>query len=299
MLTKSIQIAPEIDFEKYMNLAQILVGAEAISCYKRGIEVMLAHKRNHPSVPNVPTPPSTFVVPPMVDQQLCHAYCAIAELYMTDSCFDDDAEKECEKSLNAALHHNPLSADTYYIMASMRVSQQRNPEALELLQKSYGLWKDKFDEMMKTGKAHSHEHNEGECCNHDHEHEEDDEAAFLIPAYPIRHSTAKLFVELGQFKEALPILEGLVMEQDAMPAVWVTYALAHTKLNDYPSAFECLVTAKGLIKKGEGMGMNEEEDEALVEKAEKLDAEVKQKLTEQGIAFETEDDTMDDDDEDN
>lgn len=51
-------------------------------------------------------------------------------------------------------------------------------------------------------------------------------------------------------------------------------------------------------KQGEGMGMNEEEDEALVEKVKSLDEEIKAKLTEQGIAFETEEDAMEDEDED-
>jgi tetratricopeptide (TPR) repeat protein len=278
-----------------MVLAQILSGADSISCYKRGIEAMLVARRTQPQPPTISS--STLIIPPMIEQQLCHAFCALSELYMTDSCYDDNAESECERFLDAALTHNPHSAEAYYIKASMRVSQQRNADALTELRKSYGLWKAKADKQMQVAQSdapdeHDHTHEHGPECNHGGE---DDEAAFLIPAYPIRHGIAKLFVELGEYKEALPILEGLVMAQDEVPSVWYTYAQAHYKLLDYTNAFECLVTAKGLIAKGEGMGINEEEDSVLVEGVTNLDKEVKQKLAEQGVSVDTED-TMDDDD---
>eukprot|EP00026_Physarum_polycephalum_P011008 Phypoly_transcript_11199.p1 GENE.Phypoly_transcript_11199~~Phypoly_transcript_11199.p1 ORF type:complete len:375 (+),score=105.85 Phypoly_transcript_11199:79-1125(+) len=299
LLTRSIQIAPDKDFEKYMVLAHLLPGTDAISCYKRGIEAMLVARRTQPPpAPYVPIPPSTLVIPPMIEQQLCHAFCALSELYMTDACYDDNAETECERCLTAALTHNPHSAEAYYLMASMRVSQQRNADALELVRKSYLLWKEQAEKMMRAGTAQEddahenhdmHDHAHGPDCDHG----EDQEAAFLIPAYPIRHETAKLFIELGEYKEALPILEGLVMAQDEVPSVWYTYAQAHYKLADYTSAFEELVTAKNLIAKGEGMGENEEEDAILVENVTNLDKEVRQKLTEQGISVDTED-TMDD-----
>lgn len=289
-----------------MVLAQILAGPDAIACYKRGIEAMLVARRTQPPPPPPPhilTPPSAFVIPPMIEQQLCHAFCGLSELYMTDACYDDNAETECERCLTAALTHNPHSAEAYFLMASMRVSQQRNAEALALLRKSHELWRAKADQMMRvaTGEeapAHEHHHHaHGPACDHEHGGE-DEEAAFLIPAYPIRHGTAKLFVELGEYKEALPILEGLVMAQDEVPSVWYTYAQTHYKLLDYTQAFECLVTAKGLIAKGEGMGMNEEEDAVLVENVTKLDNEVRQKLAEQGVSVDNED-TMEDDEDGN
>jgi len=134
-----------------------------------------------------------------------------------------------------------------------------------------------------------HEHEHGPDCDHEGD---DDEAVFLIPTYPIRHGTAKLFIELGEYKDALPILEGLVMAQDEVPSVWYTYALAHHKLADYTNAFECLVTAKKLIAKGEGMGISEDEDAVLEGNVTNLEKEVRQKLTEQGMSVE---DIMDDD----
>ena len=69
---------------------------------------------------------------------------------MTDSCYDENAEGECERCLTAALTHNAHSAEAYYLMASMRVSQQRNADALALLRKSHAIWKAKAEQMMRV-----------------------------------------------------------------------------------------------------------------------------------------------------
>ncbi len=111
-LKRSIEIAPDTDFEKYMSLGQLLPGNEAISCYKRGIEVMLAHRRQTSFAASAP-PSATN--PTQIDQQLCEAFCAIAELFLTDSCFEDNAEEECGKFIDAALYHNPSSPEVKYL----------------------------------------------------------------------------------------------------------------------------------------------------------------------------------------
>lgn len=258
-----------------MNLGQILSGNEAVSCYKRGVEVMLIHKRNQPADPN----PLTPTISP-IDQQLCQAFCALAELYLTDACYDDNAELECEKFLQAALQHNPLSAEAMYLMASMRISQQRPADALPIIQKSYNIWKEKAEELHK-GRLEQEEEEENPYAP---PRDRDAEAAAIIPPYDTRHNTARLFIELGHYKDALAILEMLVMENDQSPGVWYTYAQAHMHTVNFTEAFECLATAKKLISR-EGT-----DDEELVEKVEKLYAEVKQKLAAQGIEVDEQDD---------
>jgi tetratricopeptide (TPR) repeat protein len=275
LLQKSIQLAPEVDFSKYMNLGQILSGDEAISCYKRGVEVMLVHKRNHPAPPVNPFTPSS---PALIDQQLSQALCSLAELYLTDACYDPNAERECEKFINAALEHNPQSAEAYYLMASMRISQEKPQDALPLVQKSYNLWKAKALEKHK-GKENEEYHPERD----DLEEKPEDEDAWIIPGFETRHNTAKLFIELGQFQDALSILELLVLENDSDPSVWYTYAQAYVHTASLPDAFESLCAAKKLISRD---GAEPE----LVEKVEKLMAEVKGKLNAQGIEVDEQDD---------
>eukprot|EP01111_Echinosteliopsis_oligospora_P003481 TRINITY_DN1548_c0_g1_i2.p1 TRINITY_DN1548_c0_g1~~TRINITY_DN1548_c0_g1_i2.p1 ORF type:complete len:200 (-),score=64.83 TRINITY_DN1548_c0_g1_i2:436-1035(-) len=121
MLKKSIEVAPEEDFNKYMNLGQITGGDDAIQCYKKGIWIMLKIKQQTQNNISRNTP---------LDLQLCQAYCSLGEMYLTDACYDDNAEKECHDSLQEALKHNPQSAEAYYLLASMRISQKMNPDAL-------------------------------------------------------------------------------------------------------------------------------------------------------------------------
>jgi hypothetical protein len=76
-------------------------------------------------------------------------------------------------------------------------------------------------------------------------------------------------------KRAIPILDNLVMTQNYIPGVWYTYALAHYNLGNYKKADKYLLTAKEFIQKGEGMGVNEMEDDTLEEGVEKLETALK------------------------
>ena len=40
LLTRSIELAPDVGHEKYMNLAQLLQGQDSLACFGKGIEVM-------------------------------------------------------------------------------------------------------------------------------------------------------------------------------------------------------------------------------------------------------------------
>ena len=48
--------------------------------------------------------------PQMLKSQIAKAHCSIGELYLTDLCYDDDAEAKCEDAINKAIaaDHNSL-----------------------------------------------------------------------------------------------------------------------------------------------------------------------------------------------
>jgi hypothetical protein len=45
-------------------------------------------------------------MPPMENQQLSNALIALAEMYLTDACDQEDAPQKCEAYLNEALTHS-------------------------------------------------------------------------------------------------------------------------------------------------------------------------------------------------
>ena len=47
----------------------------------------------------------------MLKSQIAKAHCSIGELYLTDLCYDDDAEAKCEDAINKAIAADQNSLD--------------------------------------------------------------------------------------------------------------------------------------------------------------------------------------------
>ncbi|KAM0755738.1 TPR-like protein [Meredithblackwellia eburnea MCA 4105] len=118
------------------------------------------------------------------------ALVGMTELYLTDLCFEPDAESNCEKHLELAVSIDPSDPEVYQTLASVRLSQQRPGDAKEAALKGWSLWR-------KLG-ADS-------------------------PDYPVastRMSLAKLLLELSDHVPALEILQQLENEDDEDPEMW-------------------------------------------------------------------------------
>eukprot|EP00978_Attheya_sp_CCMP212_P038740 scaffold195060_cov36-Attheya_sp.AAC.1 len=66
---------------------------------------------------------------------LCGAYCSMAELYLTDLCYETDAEQQCESYLAAALKipdgdTGKPTVDALQTVANLRMSQNRLDDAM-------------------------------------------------------------------------------------------------------------------------------------------------------------------------
>eukprot|EP01112_Ceratiomyxa_fruticulosa_P021907 TRINITY_DN7869_c0_g1_i6.p1 TRINITY_DN7869_c0_g1~~TRINITY_DN7869_c0_g1_i6.p1 ORF type:complete len:303 (-),score=59.68 TRINITY_DN7869_c0_g1_i6:410-1318(-) len=192
---KSIQISPEENHAKYMNMGQLVGGEEAIACYKKGISIISQKLTNlaqssapfnfmtgQPStsqsttfsVKSIPQIPSTESesesdserednedtelseseeddteekrqkrIISTLNQEMCSGLCSIAEIYLTDECFADEAENECGACLEKALAVCPLNPEPYFMMASYKISQRKPDEALNYLKQTYNLWRKK------------------------------------------------------------------------------------------------------------------------------------------------------------
>ncbi|EGC38879.1 hypothetical protein DICPUDRAFT_53050 [Dictyostelium purpureum] len=243
---KSIQVNSDDSATKYMNLGQLVGGDDALKCYNKGVEIMERELKK--LIALTPTGEEQNKVPKplkpqqldddndeekmddeeeeeeeeeespiaIIKAQLCSALCSKAELYLTDQCFDDDAETQCETSLLKAIEYSPYSPEPYSLMASMKISQVKNTDAIQYLNKSYSLW--------ETSDI-------------------DDR-----PEFDYRYNIALLFIELKQNRTAVDILEQLVNEQDNIAEVWYTLGVVYNSLDEPLSAQDCLSTAKDLLK---------------------------------------------------
>ncbi|GAA5875881.1 hypothetical protein JCM16303_004032 [Sporobolomyces ruberrimus] len=118
------------------------------------------------------------------------ALVGMTELYLTDLCFEEDAEQKCEEYLKQASEIDPTDPEVYQTLASVRLSQQRESDAKEAADKGYSLWKNLENNSP------------------------------LYPPPSARLSCAKLFLELSLHVPALEILQTLEGEDDEDSETW-------------------------------------------------------------------------------
>ncbi|RDA83081.1 hypothetical protein CP532_2558 [Ophiocordyceps camponoti-leonardi (nom. inval.)] len=123
-------------------------------------------------------------------QQLGGVLCAVAEVYMTDLSWEEDAESRCEALVTEAMMIAPDAAETWQTVANVRVSQERTEEARTALTRSLELWRDLPPEHPG------------------------------VPEFPTRIALARLLLETQMEEEALTVLERLVSEDDESVEAW-------------------------------------------------------------------------------
>ncbi|XWW93053.1 hypothetical protein V2A60_000981 [Cordyceps javanica] len=116
--------------------------------------------------------------------------CAVAEVYMTDLSWEEDAEQRCEALITEAMMIAPGSSETWQTVANVRISQERNDEARTALKRSLELWQDLAPEDP------------------------------AVPDFPTRIALARLLLETEMMEDALVVLERLVTDDDESIEAW-------------------------------------------------------------------------------
>ncbi|KAL1306894.1 hypothetical protein AAFC00_005539 [Neodothiora populina] len=117
-------------------------------------------------------------------EKLAEALCAVAEVYMTDLSWEQDAEARCESLITEALLVTPDSPSVLQTLASIRLSQLKLDDARSALTRSISLWRRLDPEDP------------------------------LVPDFPTRVSLARLLMEAEMEEEAMDVLERLALEDD-------------------------------------------------------------------------------------
>ncbi|KAK4197501.1 hypothetical protein QBC40DRAFT_285459 [Triangularia verruculosa] len=123
-------------------------------------------------------------------RKLADTLCAVAEVYMTDLSWEEDAESRCEALITEATMLAPEQPDTWQTVANVRISQSRTEEAREALKRSLGLWTDLPPEDPG------------------------------VPAFPSRVSLVRLLIEVGLDEKAIDVAGRLVDEDDLSVEAW-------------------------------------------------------------------------------
>ena len=177
--------------EKFLHLAQICEegGEESVRWFERGAAVLRAQLASL-TTSNYHGDGLEGSAGKEKSSKLAAALCGIIEVYMTDLSFSSDAESRCESLITEALLVGPDDPGTLQTLANVRISQGRTDEAIKALNDSLALWNKLPPEA------------EG------------------VPAFASRISLARLLMEVQMLKEALEVLERLVVEDDRSVEAW-------------------------------------------------------------------------------
>ncbi|OQV01369.1 hypothetical protein CLAIMM_06744 isoform 1 [Cladophialophora immunda] len=166
--------------------------------------------------------------------KLADALCAMAEVYMTDLSWENDAESRCESLVTEAVAVCPeyLSAGVLQTLASVRISQERIEDSRTALKRSLDIWwKDvsstSSDEGPKeSGRAEGGE--EGTVVGGGEDGRK--------PDFATRVSLSRLLMEVQLEPLAMSVLEGLVREDDQSVECWYLGGWCQVLISQKPDA---------------------------------------------------------------
>lgn len=215
--SKAVDISPDEGHRKYLCLGQLSEGQEAVKLLLKGVDIMA--KQFHCQG----TSASSSALCDITALDMSTAYCSLAEVYLTDCCFDDNAENKCGEYCSKALHYSDSNPDAYQLMGSYLLSKQECEKARTTLLQGLSLW-------LPT--------NQG-----------DDGAGIdlqQVPSYQSQVNWAKLLMEVEEYQNAHLVLDQLLREDDEVVEVWYLLGwLAHLE-DELPSAVDCLTRCKEL-----------------------------------------------------
>lgn len=134
--------------------------------------------------------------------KLAETLCAVAEVYMTDLSWEEDAEARCETLVTESTMLAPELPDAWQTVANVRVSQSRREDAVAALERSLALWTDLEPEDPK------------------------------VPNFPSRVALSRLLMECELEQRATEVCERLVLEDDESVEAWYLGGFAHYTLGE-------------------------------------------------------------------
>jgi len=218
---RAVELRPEHGHFKYLCLGQLFEAEQAVHFYGRAAQLMSAalaadvSKAMEDEEATAEQKESIFYAmrKSATQRDLSAAYCAIAELHMTDLNEKADAEERCLAAIEQAMAADGTDPEPLVQMAEFQLSRTSADEAAArtALQASLALWLPQC--RLAASEAAS---------------------ASAVPCLPydMRVKSARLLVELQQYDECLDVLDFLMEEHDDDTQVWYLTALSHFKLGE-------------------------------------------------------------------
>uniref|UniRef100_A0A7S1GMX0 Tetratricopeptide SHNi-TPR domain-containing protein n=1 Tax=Cyclophora tenuis TaxID=216820 RepID=A0A7S1GMX0_CYCTE len=261
----------------YLYVGQLSVEEEALEKYQKGIEDLetaidvcqkIATRIQDEGTDDMETDETVEEPIQKLRQQLCKAHCTVADLYLTDLCFAENAEQQCEMHARKAMeiegeNGKPL-LDALQTLASLRLSQSRGLEAIDHILAAYDTMKVGCEALATlVGLGDSDPDLNGNAIEL-----MEVEAANNLPEFEFRCQTAKLLLEsasvLNESSEdedgkredhciqcAIQVLGSLMAENDEVVEIWYLLGCAFSSVHppQDEAARQYLSQAKDMLSK--------------------------------------------------
>ena len=215
-------------------------------------------------------------------RQQSAAFCAIAELYLTDLCYEEDAEQQCEEAVQAAMDFIDITdgeplVDSLQTMASLRLSQRRAKEAATFVLGAYRKMKSGCEALSALVGLQKDEEVATQAVEL-----VDVDAANNLPGFEFRCESAKVLLECAAvLKEendgdaakipeqavqcndaAIQVLGSLLAENDEVIEIWYLMGCAFAAASELDAAAQYWGrTLEMLLKVKESLEVDSDDDE--------------------------------------
>lgn len=214
-----ITINPTGSYERWLTLAQLQSGRNALYSYQRGGELLTEH------MSSLDVSITGEMRLHSLRAALCRIYASMAELFLTDLCFEDGAEQNCEKLVGMAQTQDAANLDGLQVMASLRLSQNRTADATPILSEVYRqtmLRRTAYNQRTILQDLIPQVGSDEEVLDNG----EDD-----IPSIDFSLQTAKMIVECAKDNpelnvQAIELLSDLLEDDDEIIEIWYVIGVA-------------------------------------------------------------------------
>jgi tetratricopeptide (TPR) repeat protein len=272
----------------YLYVGQLSLEEEALEAYEKGIQELEqaiaagADETDEVTMGDDEEETTPESLKKDLQQQLVRAHCTLAELYLTDLCFADNAEKECESHVEKAMQLTPEPlVDALQVMTSLRLSQQK--DATPFILQAYGQIKTGCEALATLVGLH--------VTNKDDEAAEETaveltevDAVNNLPGFEFRCQTSKLLLECFSLSEneecglaAIQVLGSLLAENDEVVETWYLLGCAFELQNDSDDlAVQYFQQALEMLQKvQEGLKQEDEDDDDVMQQLNECEGQIK------------------------
>jgi tetratricopeptide (TPR) repeat protein len=205
----------DVNASAIFSLAQLQSGKEASNTFEQGILALQAQLKSSNNNNNNNNESIT--------KQIASAYCRIIEIYMTDLCFEQNAEQICVEAATKAVEYGGNdNAEALYCYANVSLSQCKNDIAKDYIIKA-------ADALQIAADKDQEEVNDFEI------------------SYDLQLNIAKVLIEVNEPSKASDILERLLLINDTDIELLFVAGICYNTLQEFNISKQYLMKSKEII----------------------------------------------------